>query len=137
MNIKISEMPQATSVSGSDVIPIVQSGVSKQADIDTILKAETSTGTGITNMDYDQSTFLKSGKICVAVLNFHITSAVNTNGDLYTSIPYLPKSNQRGMIINTLGSTWCVNIRTDGTIKIMDRQIASGWYNGYGVYILE
>lgn len=31
MNIKISEMPQATSVSGSDLIPIVQSGVSKKA----------------------------------------------------------------------------------------------------------
>lgn len=137
MNIKISEMPQATSVSGSDVIPIVQSGVSKKADIDTILKAETSTGTGITAMDTDQSTFFKSGKICVVTLNFHITSAVNTNGDLYTSIPYLPKNNQRGMIINTSGSTWCVNIRTDGTIKIMDRQIGSGWYNGYGVYILE
>lgn len=33
MNIKISEMPQATSVSGSDVIPIVQSGVSKKANV--------------------------------------------------------------------------------------------------------
>lgn len=30
-NIKISEMPSATSVSGSDIIPIVQSGVSKKA----------------------------------------------------------------------------------------------------------
>lgn len=30
MNIKISEMPQATNVSGNDIIPIVQSGVSKK-----------------------------------------------------------------------------------------------------------
>ena len=30
MNIKISEMPQATSVGGDDIIPIVQGGVSKQ-----------------------------------------------------------------------------------------------------------
>lgn len=35
-NIKISEMPSATSVGGSDLIPIVQSGVSKQTSLTTI-----------------------------------------------------------------------------------------------------
>lgn len=33
MNIKISEMPQATNVGGNDIIPIVQSGVSKKANV--------------------------------------------------------------------------------------------------------
>lgn len=32
-NVKISEMPSATSVSGSDLIPIVQGGVSKKASV--------------------------------------------------------------------------------------------------------
>ena len=39
-NIKISEMPQATSVSGSDIIPIVQSGVSKKAEVKELNQAE-------------------------------------------------------------------------------------------------
>lgn len=36
MNIKISEMPQATTLSGDETIPIVQSGVSKKTDINSI-----------------------------------------------------------------------------------------------------
>lgn len=39
-NIKISEMPSATSVSGSDIIPIVQGGVSKKAEVQKLNQAE-------------------------------------------------------------------------------------------------
>lgn len=164
MSIKISELPQASTVNNTDVIPIVQNGTTKKAPAGLIhptiatdigststndevagalavynncLKPESNTPTGIATMDYNQSTFYKVGKVIIATINFHITSSVATNGDIYTSIPYIPLVNSRGMIINTSGSSWCVNIRTDGTIKIMDRNIPSGWYNGFGMYIEE
>lgn len=164
MSIKISELPSADSVGAEDLVPIVQSGITKKVEADKLraqnateinssstndnpagakavydncLKPENNTATGITTMDYNQSAFYKVGKVIIATINFHITAQVATNGNIYTSIPYIPLVNARGMIINTSGSAWCVNIRTDGTIKIMDRAIPTGWYNGFGMYVEE
>lgn len=110
---------------------------SAKAVYDSILRPESATGTGTTGMDYDQTTFYKVGKVVMVIINFHITGSISTNGNIYTSIPYIPNVNSRGIIISTSGYAWCVNIRRDGTMQIMDRALSSGWYNGFGMYIEE
>ena len=66
-NIKISQMPQATSVIGNDIIPIVQSGVSKQTTLNVL-----DTWEDITS----QITYTASSG--VTVLNFTVYKKANT-----------------------------------------------------------
>ena len=96
--------------------------------------SDTGTPSSSVSSSDDSTRFFKRGKLVIANTNFRVTTQINTNGVIYTSIPYLPTNNTRAVIISSTGTCYCINIKDDGTITIMDRALPTGWYNGTAVY---
>lgn len=101
------------------------------------LTSATGTPSSSVSSSDDSTRFFKRGKLVIANTNFRVTTQINTNGVIYSSIPYIPVQNTRAVIISASGTCYCVNIKDDGTITIMDRALPTGWYNGTAIYFTE
>ena len=93
MSIKISELPQATSVGSSDIVPIVQGGTTKQATagmIQPTMTALTITGLSSFTISANHSCAIETGAGKLVTINISI-NGVSCSSNTWTNIAQIPE----------------------------------------------
>lgn len=95
-DLKISQLPAATvPLAGSEVLPIVQSGTTKQVSIDNLTTGKTVTATAVNSTTFDTN-------VTAAKLTISGTSVVAAGTDTNITVTLTPKGS--GVVTN--GSTY-------------------------------
>jgi hypothetical protein len=104
-DLKISQLPAATTpLAGTEVLPIVQSGTTKQVTVDNLTTGKAVAATSVTATTMTATTFLGNldTNVAAAKLTVSGTSAVASGTDTNISLTLTPKGS--GVVTN--GSTY-------------------------------
>jgi hypothetical protein len=129
--IRISQLPQANTVAGDTVVPVVQAGETQQATVD-VLRAEIVGNAG--NIVVDNITFRANAEVDGD--ESQILSVANSSGDGngYTTLQLIPdvsvEGNDQYLIIDPTEPTH-IHIRAGGTIDASSAELYLGGEENY------